>query len=103
MELLTERIMSSNKYDKQLLLHNSEYVHVYIFKFITIPIIWSIKWERAREGWGGGGAAHNIKPILNDFITDFQIMFKGVFWLIHWRNSVSSFSQYTQRKSFCVT
>lgn len=30
MELLTERIMSSNKYDKQLLLQNSEYVHVYI-------------------------------------------------------------------------
>lgn len=30
MELPTERIMSSNKYDKQLLLQNSEYVNVYI-------------------------------------------------------------------------
>lgn len=100
MELPTEQIMSSNKYDKQLMLQNSD-MYMYISKFITITIIWCIKWEREREI--GSLTAHNIKPIFNflsDIIADFWIMFTGVSWLIHWRNSVSSFSQYTQRKSF---
>lgn len=100
MELPTEQIMSSNKYDKQLMLQNSD-MYMYISKFIAIPIIWSIKWER--ESLVGSLTAHNIKPILNflnDFIADFRIKLTGVCWLIHWRNSVSSFSQYTQRKSF---